>query len=228
MINESPLVKPGNVVRHRKGGVYVVIGLGRLEANWEECVIYRASDGTLIARSLVEFTDGRFTIESSDAHHELSWRCFHCDEVFTDADKARDHFGDGEGCDPEMPACKLNELEGGILKLYREALAEIRSYQDETDLTSKYFYEMGCTHHQALIREEEKGYARGLRDGQNISAQGVSAITIGHDQFTCIVFFKKKEDRDAFMNGFIEEPEGEMWPRPQDDVRQLPLNLICD
>lgn len=224
MINES-LVQPGAIVRHRKGGIYTVIGLGRLEANWEECVIYRADDGTLIARSLVEFTDGRFTIESSDAHHELSWRCFHCDEVFTDADKAREHFG-GERDDE--PACRLNETEGGTLKLYCDALAQVRSYQDETDLTSKYFYEMGCTHHQALIREEEKGYARGLRDGQNIAAQGVSAVTFGHDQFTCTVFFKKTEDRDAFMNGFIEEPEGEMWPRPQDDVRQLPLNLICD
>lgn len=100
----------------------------------------------------------------SDEAHE--WRCFHCDEVFTTVEAARDHFGDGGGCDPEPPACKLNQMEGGLLKLYREALAEIHTYQIEDNASFREFYALGADHATALRREEEKGYARGLRDGR--------------------------------------------------------------
>lgn len=36
---------------------------------------------------------------------EKAWRCFHCDEVFTDEAEARDHFGGDEG---KVAACRLS------------------------------------------------------------------------------------------------------------------------
>jgi hypothetical protein len=42
-----------------------------------------------------------------NTHTEIEtdvWRCFHCDEVFTDHESAADHFGDGDYED-ETPLC---------------------------------------------------------------------------------------------------------------------------
>jgi hypothetical protein len=33
------------------------------------------------------------------------WRCFHCDEVFTDERSAWGHFGDANSCESDIPAC---------------------------------------------------------------------------------------------------------------------------
>jgi len=66
------------------------------------------------------------------------WRCFHCDEVFTDHGSAREHFG--EYVD-STPACKLAESEGGLVQRIRdleraldEALAEVSSYENDARL----------------------------------------------------------------------------------------------
>jgi hypothetical protein len=92
------------------------------------------------------------------------WRCFHCGETFTDSSAAAEHFG-AEGF-PEAPACKLNQLEGGMLKMLRDAQAELRRYREEDHAAHRTFYALGAEHHTALIREEEKGYERGLRDAR--------------------------------------------------------------
>lgn len=102
-------------------------------------------------------------LEAELAEAKQSWRCFFCDEVFTTTEAAHEHFGD-DCCEP-MAACKLNELEGGILKLYREALRALEDYQNDSDRSSKFFYEIGAAHAVALKRAEEDGYAKGLRDG---------------------------------------------------------------
>ena len=53
--------------RHKKTGkeYELVTRKGRLEENWTPAAIYRAPDGTLIARALAEWDDGRFE-EASD------------------------------------------------------------------------------------------------------------------------------------------------------------------
>lgn len=64
--------------------------------------------------------------ESSQCHHnplvmarravatQRSWRCFHCNEVFTDPLKAKEHFGDGEirgdKFEWDAPKCKRTTL----------------------------------------------------------------------------------------------------------------------
>lgn len=46
---------------------------------------------------------------------EGSWRCFHCGEVFTDAEKAREHFGDREKA--EAVACVLETTHPLVIRL---------------------------------------------------------------------------------------------------------------
>ncbi len=57
----------------------------------------------------------RLTLPSgSAAESEKEWRCFHCDEVFTDEAEAREHFGVeiqpfmGEGAHMPPPACAVD------------------------------------------------------------------------------------------------------------------------
>lgn len=46
--------------KHRKGGLYRVIGEGVLEADRSAVTIYDDENGTVWVRSTVEFQDGRF------------------------------------------------------------------------------------------------------------------------------------------------------------------------
>lgn len=87
---------------------------------------------------------------------QMPWRCFHCDEVFSDATSAAEHFGTSER---QQPACQIDVAE------YRR-MEEInrRHCEEDTDL-HRQMYALKCEHQRALLREEEKGYARGLADG---------------------------------------------------------------
>jgi len=83
------------------------------------------------------------------------WRCFHCDEVFTDHAAAMAHFGPSLHSDPActVDAVKLRDLEQQ-LERYRE---------EDTDLHRE-IHRLRSKHLTELRKEEEKGYARGLRD----------------------------------------------------------------
>jgi hypothetical protein len=67
-----------------------------------------------------------------------SWRCFHCDEVFTTKAEARDHFGPDAGFHfgQESPACieKLTAGEKALVVEVREARAEAGRTAAENDL----------------------------------------------------------------------------------------------
>lgn len=70
---------PGTVVKHFKGGVYIVIGEAKHSTSGEELIIYRGGDGELWARPKAEFLDGRFTplddsLTPSMAMHEENHR----------------------------------------------------------------------------------------------------------------------------------------------------------
>lgn len=86
----------------------------------------------------------------------VAWRCFHCDEVFTDVAEARLHFGEYE---MQEPICLVTA------ERYREVERQLQSYRDESDAQSRFFYEMGSKHHAEIQRAEEHGYEKGLRDG---------------------------------------------------------------
>jgi Na+-translocating ferredoxin:NAD+ oxidoreductase RnfC subunit len=99
------------------------------------------------------------------------WRCFHCGDTFTKAQAkhARDHFG--RDCS-ETPVCLIREPgEYHVLRALRDAQDDLAAYRAEDTELHRALYAMSSEHRQALIREEEKGYARGLRDGmQEIAA----------------------------------------------------------
>lgn len=56
-----------------------------------------------------------------------SWRCFHCDEVFTDRKVAYDHFGPDDDGDKDPPAC-VDPLRHDE----KRRLTELRDAQDYT------------------------------------------------------------------------------------------------
>ena len=95
----------------------------------------------------------------------IRWRCFHCGDAFTRAQeqRARDHFGRDCG---ETPVCLMREPgEYHVLRALRKAQDELAGYRAEDTELHRALAAMACDHGQALRREEERGYARGLRDG---------------------------------------------------------------
>ena len=98
-------------------------------------------------------------IEQLESSH---WRCFHCDETFLDAASAEKHFG--KSCDAvavcQMDASKIRKMEDD-LRRYR---------QEDTDL-HRQLLSMEANHFTALRREEEKGYARGIKDYADIETR---------------------------------------------------------
>lgn len=117
----------------------------------------------IMGATVVDYID--LTLHS-DGVPEKEWRCFHCDELFSTVGTARDHFGDHEGC---QPACHINAKE------YRKMERRMERYNAEDSDADRRFHAMQADHGTALIREEEKGYARGLADGQALVPGVVAA-----------------------------------------------------
>lgn len=83
------------------------------------------------------------------------WRCFHCDEVFTDAEAARLHFGPTS---QHKPACQLD------VKYLRQLETELERYRAEDTDLHRQLAQQQTAHQFALRRAEEAGYSQGLRD----------------------------------------------------------------
>lgn len=84
------------------------------------------------------------------------WRCFHCDEVFTDRTAALDHFGPDRLL--STPGCQIDVAE------YRR-MEEVfrRSVDEDTDL-HRQIRSLRSDLDTAVRRAEEDGYAKGLAD----------------------------------------------------------------
>lgn len=92
-------------------------------------------------------------------HQPTIWRCFHCDEAFTDRSAASEHFGTSE---MQRPACLISIAE------YRSMEETCRRYcEEDTDL-HRALAAKASEMSQAVQRAEETGYARGLRDANHI------------------------------------------------------------
>lgn len=95
------------------------------------------------------------------------WRCFHCGDVFTSAFKAEEHFGRDEG---RTPACQIVGAASGLITALREAEdsaadAWFKLHEEMSDI-AKAMYAQNSRHQQSLLRAEELGYERGLRDAR--------------------------------------------------------------
>lgn len=100
---------------------------------------------------------GDSTSRSGEINTAHTWRCFHCDEVFTDHDEARLHFGPSIYSEP---SCRVSP------ERLRELELQIDAYRQEDTELHRAMHGMQCKHQLDLRREEEAGYARGLRDGR--------------------------------------------------------------
>ena len=89
------------------------------------------------------------------------WRCFHCDEVFTDRACAAVHFGDDDGA---TPACRVAADLVGLVEMIRKQESELDAFRREETASYREFYALGAAHHQAVRRAEEAGYAKALAD----------------------------------------------------------------
>jgi hypothetical protein len=90
------------------------------------------------------------------------WRCFHCDEVFTNPFYAGIHFGAAEDA---TCACVLPH-EQHLVEHIRDLEQRLESYRTESDKVMRSIMTLEDEHRRALRREEEKGYERGMRDAK--------------------------------------------------------------
>lgn len=108
-----------------------------------------------------------------------SWRCFHCDEVFYDREAALLHFGSSEA---DSPACTIDVVH------LRDLEKQLRRHcEEDTDLW-RHIYGLGSQHYIEKMREEEKGYARGLRDGRAPDEKGNGAAPLADSDLPRLVF----------------------------------------
>lgn len=91
----------------------------------------------------------------------MQWRCFHCGELFRSTRAARIHFG---GNISDDAGCVLKGYEIGLLGIIREQQDQLERFRSEDSDLLRVIATMEADHRQALIRAEEEGYARGLRD----------------------------------------------------------------
>lgn len=104
---------------------------------------------------------------------KIHWRCFHCDATFTRAQErhARDHFGADESA---LPVCQLRlPGEHHLLNILRKQEDELRAFYAEDTELWRAIHSMAADHAQALRREEERGYAKGVSDAR--AEQGLAA-----------------------------------------------------
>lgn len=103
----------------------------------------------------------------------VHWRCFHCGDTFTKAQErwAREHFGADISA---TPVCLMRVPgESSLLSALRNAQDELDRRRSEDSDLMRALYAMQADHATALLREEERGYERGLRDAQSEATGGV-------------------------------------------------------
>lgn len=90
-----------------------------------------------------------------------TWRCFFCDEVFTRAIDAAEHFGATLG---STVACRIKGHEHSLLTLIREQEEQLASYRNDDGHIMRAMASLRSEHADALRRAEEDGYGRGVRE----------------------------------------------------------------
>lgn len=95
------------------------------------------------------------------------WRCFHCDEVFTDVKAARLHFGEDQDYEPGCIA-RVPDEERVLLEKIQELECELALFYDEDGPKDRQMQVMASEHRGALVGAEEAGYDKGVRDMKKI------------------------------------------------------------
>ena len=101
---------------------------------------------------------------------KIHWRCFHCDATFTRAQErwAREHFGHEDG---DLPVCQMRVPgEHHLLTILRKQEAKLRDFYAEDTELWRALHAQAADHAEALRREEERGYAKGVADARREQA----------------------------------------------------------
>lgn len=86
------------------------------------------------------------------------WRCFHCEEVFTDREAAALHFGDYGPRSYTDAHCLIDATK------LREMEFLLQRYQEEDGPIHRLMHRQAGEHSVALRHAEEAGYAAALKD----------------------------------------------------------------
>lgn len=96
------------------------------------------------------------------------WRCFHCDENFTDQKSAQDHFGPSEY---DKPICQMDA------NYIRWLMGQHRRNVDDDSEALRTVGGMVGEHEKLRRQAEELGYARGLAAAKKYPAElGLTAL----------------------------------------------------
>lgn len=113
------------------------------------------------------------------------WTCFHCGEHFPPhglgIERAKEHFGDYQHA---TPACQLWGNSKSWFSALRKVVRALRAAEKERDEVRHQLSEedtekdrqisrLISEHRAALMREEEKGYGRGLADGRKLRSDAL-------------------------------------------------------
>lgn len=110
----------------------------------------------------------------AELERQPKWRCFHCGESFTEAQSqcAREHFGRDEG---KKPVCLMRVPgENGLIAALRRAEDDLAEWRNESVPLMRAIECQAADHAQALIREEENGYAKGLKDYSKLEVETIA------------------------------------------------------
>lgn len=91
------------------------------------------------------------------------WRCFFCDAVFTNREKAAEHFG-VDLCEADVPACKLMQYQERFIQYVRGLEEEIRQYQDDNKPLQRAMWDLEATIHDKTIAAEQQGYDKAVAE----------------------------------------------------------------
>jgi hypothetical protein len=89
------------------------------------------------------------------------WRCFHCDEMFTNREHANEHFGRDEG---STPACRLKGHEASLIPHVRMLEVELARAFSEDNHWSRALMQLEGDVADRVRNAEERGYNKGVTD----------------------------------------------------------------
>lgn len=92
------------------------------------------------------------------------WRCFFCDELFTDRREAAQHFGVFDACEADQVACKLMAHQKHVIDYIRKLEREVRQYMAENIPVVRAMYAVEFLSDQKAKDAEERGYNKGVHD----------------------------------------------------------------
>jgi len=134
------------------------------------------------------------------------WKCFHCGAVFTDAKEAATHFGtirEAQAVCTHSPD-EIRHMEWCL-----------RRYRDEDTELHRQIVHTQCEHTQALMRAEESGYAKGLRDGRALASNGAQRMKPVIEHYLKRAKFLRDQSEIERCEAALNPPNEKAQARPE-------------